>query len=41
MSDDDIVNNPELNLEKDISLAELSKNGFMVGPISNRNREYL
>jgi hypothetical protein len=39
LSSDDI--NPELTLEQDIPLEELSKHGLMVAPISTRNREFL
>jgi hypothetical protein len=37
----EINKNPELKKDKDISLDYLSKHGFMVAPISIRNREFL
>jgi len=39
LSSDDF--NPELTLDQDIPLEELSKHGLMVAPISSRNREFL
>lgn len=41
MSGEEILNNPELTIEQDISLHDLSKEGLMVAPVSNRNREFL
>jgi len=37
----EINKNPEMKKDKDISLDYMSKNGFMVAPISIRNREFL
>ncbi len=41
MTAEEILNNTELTNEQDISLHDLSKEGFMVAPLSNRNREFL